>query len=120
MRRRKSSTSPLFENKLTGNDVNLLKFPALRFHENDGGRYFGPGGALINRDPESGYVNSGTYRMQLHDKNTLGLWISPGQNGRQICAKYWEQGQELSGSGDLRPTSAGLHAIVYEISVRPL
>ena len=42
-------TSPLFENKLTGNDVNLLKFPALRFHENDGGRYFGPGGALINR-----------------------------------------------------------------------
>ena len=47
------STSPLFENKLTGNDVNLLKFPALRFHENDGGRYFGPGGALINRDPES-------------------------------------------------------------------
>ncbi len=86
-------TSPLFENKLTGNDVNLLKFPALRFHENDGGRYFGPGGALINRDPESGYVNSGTYRMQLHDKNTLGLWISPGQNGRQICAKYWEQGK---------------------------
>ena len=26
------STSPLFENKLTGSDVDLLKFPALRFH----------------------------------------------------------------------------------------
>ena len=73
------STSPLFENILKGSDVNLLKFPALRFHENDGGRYFGPGGGLINRDPDSGYVNSGTYRMQLHDKNTLGLWISPEQ-----------------------------------------
>jgi 4-hydroxy-3-polyprenylbenzoate decarboxylase len=71
------SSSPLFENKLIGSDVNLLKFPALRFHENDGGRYFGPGGGLINRDPESGYVNSGTYRMQLHDKNTLGVWMSP-------------------------------------------
>src|ERR687888_488513 len=35
--------SPLFENILKGNDINLLKFPALRFHENDGGRYFGPG-----------------------------------------------------------------------------
>jgi len=70
------STSPLFENILKGSDVNLLKFPALRFHENDGGRYFGPGGGLINRDPDSGYVNSGTYRMQLHDKNTLGLWNS--------------------------------------------
>ena len=95
------STSPLFENKLTGSDVNLLKFPALRFHENDGGRYFGPGGGLINRDPESGYINSGTYRMQLHDKHTLGLWMSPGQNGRQICMKYWEQGQELSGGREL-------------------
>ena len=87
------SSSPLFENKLTGSDVNLLKFPALRFHENDGGRYFGPGGGLINRDPDNGYVNSGTYRMQLHDKNTLGLWMSPGQNGRQICAKYWDKGK---------------------------
>src|ERR1051326_7403006 len=29
------STSALFENRLTGSDVNLLKFPALRFHEND-------------------------------------------------------------------------------------
>src|SRR6185295_17925489 len=27
------STAPLFENKLKGTDVNLLKFPALRFHE---------------------------------------------------------------------------------------
>ena len=71
----------------------MLKFPALRFHENDGGRYFGPGGGLINRDPDSGYVNTGTYRMQLHDKNTLGLWMSPGQNGRQICMKYWEKGK---------------------------
>ena len=86
-------TSPLFENVLKGDDVNLLKFPALRFHENDGGRYFGPGGGLINRDPDSGYVNTGTYRMQLHDKRTLGLWMSPGQNGRQICMKYWEKGK---------------------------
>src|SRR6201988_4128951 len=30
------NTSPLFENILKGSDVNLLKFPALRFHENDG------------------------------------------------------------------------------------
>jgi 4-hydroxy-3-polyprenylbenzoate decarboxylase len=102
------STSPLFENKLTGTDVNLLKFPALRFHENDGGRYFGPGGGLINRDPESGYVNSGTYRMQLHDKNTLGLWMSPGQNGRQICAKYWQQGKSCP-----VVASYGQHPLVF-------
>ena len=85
--------SPLFENVMKGDDINLLKFPALRFHENDGGRYFGPGGGLINADPETGYINTGTYRMQLHNRNRLGLWMSPGQNGRQICMKYWQQGK---------------------------
>ena len=29
------SSSPLFENVLKGDEVNLFKFPALRFHEND-------------------------------------------------------------------------------------
>src|SRR5215510_6856808 len=82
------SSSPLFENKLTGGDVNLLQFPALRFHENDGGRYFGPGGGLINRDPDSGFINSGTYRMQLHDKNTLGLWMSSGQHPLVFMPSY--------------------------------
>lgn len=85
--------SPLLENVMKGDDVDLLKFPAPRFHENDGGRYFGPGGGLTNADPETGFVNTGTYRMQLHDRRTLGLWMSPGQNGRQICMKYWQQGK---------------------------
>src|SRR2546430_14571276 len=49
------STSPLFENILKGRDVNLLKFPALRFNENAGGPYFGPRGRLVNRDPYNGY-----------------------------------------------------------------
>jgi len=102
------STAPLFENRLKGGDVNLLKFPALRFHENDGGRYFGPGGGLTNCDPDSRYVNTGTYRMQLHDRNTLGLWMSPGQNGRQICAKYWQQGKSCP-----VVASYGQHPLVF-------
>ena len=102
------STAPLFENRLKGGDVNLLKFPALRFHENDGGRYFGPSGGLTNCDPDSRYVNTGTYRMQLHDRNTLGLWMSPGQNGRQICAKYWQQGKSCP-----VVASYGQHPLVF-------
>ena len=31
--------------------------------------------------------------MQLHERNLLGLWMSPGQHGRMICAKYWERGK---------------------------
>ena len=84
-------TAPLMENVLQGADVDLFKFPAPRFHESDGGRYIGTGNCLINADPESGFINAGTYRMQLHERNLLGLWMSPGQHGRMICAKYWEQ-----------------------------
>src|SRR5579872_3882564 len=33
--------SPLFENKFVDSEVDLLKFPSPRYHEEDGGRYLG-------------------------------------------------------------------------------
>ncbi|HKY08417.1 MAG TPA: UbiD family decarboxylase [Candidatus Binatia bacterium] len=86
-------SAPLMDNVLQGDAVDLFKFPAPRFHESDGGRYIGTGNCLVNADPESGFINAGTYRMQLHERDLMGLWMSPGQHGRMICAKYWEQGK---------------------------
>lgn len=83
----------LLENQMTGDDVDVTIFPALHFHTHDGGRYLGTGDTVIMRDPESGYINTGTYRIQVHDSKTLGLWMSPGQQGRQICDAYWAQGK---------------------------
>ena len=40
---REVESSPLMENVMTGDRVDLFKFPALRFHEHDGGRYLGTG-----------------------------------------------------------------------------
>ena len=40
--------------------------------------------------------------------NTLGLWMSPGQNGRQICMKYWEQGKSCP-----VVASYGQHPLVF-------
>ena len=84
---------PVFEQVFEGGDVDLWKFPVPRFHSGDGGRYLGTGDSLINRDPQSDFVNMGTYRMQVHDSRLLGLWMSPGQQGRQICQRYWERGE---------------------------
>jgi UbiD family decarboxylase len=86
-------SGPVMQNVMKDGAIDLLRFPALRSHAGDGGRYIGTGDMLINRDPESGYVNAGTYRMQLHDANTLGLWMSPGQQGRAICQRYWDKGE---------------------------
>ena len=86
-------SGPVMQNVMRDNEVDLLKFPAMRAHRKDGGRYIGTGDTLINRDPESGYVNVGTYRMQVHERNLLGLWQSPGQQGRLIAERYWKQGK---------------------------
>jgi len=73
--------------------VDLGKFPTPFLHELDGGRYIGTGDLIIMRDPDSDWVNVGTYRVQIHDKNTVGLWMSPGKHGRQIREKYFAQGK---------------------------
>ncbi len=86
-------TGPVMENSLSGPDVDLLTFPVPRYHASDGGRYIGTHDCIINRDPESGYVNVGTYRVEVHEKNLLGLWMSPGQQGRIICQRYWDKGE---------------------------
>ncbi|HEX5607655.1 MAG TPA: UbiD family decarboxylase, partial [Candidatus Binatia bacterium] len=47
-------------------DVDLLKFPTPRWHEDDGGRYIGTGCMVIMRDPQENWINVGTYRVCVH------------------------------------------------------
>jgi UbiD family decarboxylase len=86
-------TGPVLENVMVGDSVDVTKFPATFWAPHNGGRFIGTGCSLINRDPESGYVNLGTYRMQVHERDLLGVWISPGQQGRLICERYWDRGE---------------------------
>ena len=86
-------TGPVLENVDRDAAVDLLKFPVPFLHELDGGRYIGTADLVIMRDPDSGWVNVGTYRAQVHDRNTLGLWMSPGKHGRLIREKYLKQGK---------------------------
>ncbi len=86
-------SGPILENVRHGKDVNLFEFPVPRWHEQDGGRYIGTGDAIITRDPESGDVNLGTYRIMVHDEKTTGLFISPGKHGRIHYEKYHAMGK---------------------------
>jgi 4-hydroxy-3-polyprenylbenzoate decarboxylase len=87
------SSGPVTENIDSGGKVDMLKFPTPRWHEHDGGRYIGTGCMVIMEDPEGKWTNAGTYRVCVHDKDTLGIWISPGKHGRLIREKYWAQGK---------------------------
>jgi 4-hydroxy-3-polyprenylbenzoate decarboxylase len=48
---------------------------------------------VILRDPDTGGVHFGCYRVMVQDKNTLGLYISPSHTGAIIRKKYWDKGQ---------------------------
>jgi 4-hydroxy-3-polyprenylbenzoate decarboxylase len=84
---------PVMENVFEGKDIDLFKFPTPVHHELDGGRYIGTADAVITRDPEEGWVNCGTYRVQLIDKDTCLLYISQGKQGRIQRDKYLDKGE---------------------------
>jgi len=90
---REVSDGPVMENVQTEAKVDLSKFPAPKWHLLDGGRYLGTGTLVILRDPDTGTINLGTYRMQLHDNRTLTIVINPGHHGQIIRDRYWERGE---------------------------
>lgn len=83
----------ILENVLSGSDVDLLKFPVPLMHELDGGRYIGTACLAVTRDPESGWINFGTYRGMVHDRTSMGLYISPGKHGGIQRQKYFDRGK---------------------------
>ena len=85
-------TGPVKENVLVGDAVDVLKFPTPKWHEFDGGRYIGTGCMVIQKDPDSGWVNMGTYRSQIVDRNTVTFHSVPGHHGAIIAKKYWDRG----------------------------
>src|SRR5690606_22133197 len=84
---------PILENIDRDDEVDLYKFPVPFFHEEDGGRYIGTGDLVIMKDKDSDWVNHGTYRVQIHDKNTVGCWMSPGKHGSLIKEKWFAEGK---------------------------
>ena len=90
---RQVDSAPLLENVLRGSDIDLFKFPTPKWHQLDGGRYIGTACVVITRDPESGWVNLGTYRVMIHGKDSLGISISPGKDARIQMEKAFRAGK---------------------------
>ena len=49
--------------------------------------------SVITKDPDSDWVNIGTYRVMVADERTVTVFIEPGKQGDVIRRKYWERGQ---------------------------
>ena len=83
----------LLENTFKGDAINLLSIPTPRWHEGDGGYYMGTGGLVIMQDPDTGWVNIGCYRVQVHDKKVASVMISKGKHGDILMKKYHDRGK---------------------------
>jgi UbiD family decarboxylase len=101
-------SGPILENVDSGKDINMWKFPIPKWHELDGGRYIGTAHSVITRDPDTGDINLGTYRIMVHDEKTTALHISPGKHGRLAYEKYHARGQACPVA-----VSVGHHPLFY-------
>jgi len=87
------ASGPVTENVVEGEDIDLEKFPAPKWHELDGGRYIGTADMVITRDPKSGWINVGAYRACIQGKRRLSLWVLEHHHGKQIIRRHWEEGR---------------------------
>jgi UbiD family decarboxylase len=109
------SSGPVLSHTDTGEKVDVLKFPVPRFHELDMNRYIGTGHAVINMDPDTGYVNLGTYRNMVVDRNTLCLHCGPGRRGSIIMEKkYFERGRAMPIA-----IALGMDPLLFLLSCQP-
>jgi 4-hydroxy-3-polyprenylbenzoate decarboxylase len=88
------SQAPCREVVYEGDDVDINLFPLTKLWPQDGERFITMP-VVITRDPETGVINAGTYRMMYLDrKRTCMNWL-PKKHGNIHCQKAEEAGQEL-------------------------
>ncbi len=86
---------PVLENIIEGDDVDLGIFPTPLWHKPDGGRYIGTGSYNVTKDPDTDWLNVGTYRVMIQDSKHVGFYISPGKHGRVHRDKWFARGEKM-------------------------
>jgi len=84
---------PCQEVVYTGAEVNLTRLPILKCWPGDGGPYITLP-MVISRDPQRGSRNVGMYRIQVYDRNTVGMHWQIHKGGAEQQRVALEQGQQ--------------------------
>ena len=86
--------APVQETVQTGDEVDVLSLPVFRHFAEDAGRYI-TSGIVLAKDPETGRYNMSFHRMQLKDRNRIGISL----HSRGDLYRYFEtakaQGRDL-------------------------
>lgn len=87
--------APCKENIMMGDEVDLYKFPVPQWYPLDGGRFIGTAHFFVTKDPDSGWVNLGTYRAQLLGKDKMGTQFIKGKHADIMLKKYQKMGKPM-------------------------
>lgn len=87
--------APCKENILQGDQVNLFQFPIPRINIHDGSFYISKP-MIITKDPDSGWVNVGMYRMMVMNRNKTGMMaLTATAHANLHFKKYADRGQDM-------------------------
>ena len=86
--------APVNEVVLTGDDIDMTRFPVPKFWPGDGGRFIGTGDITFTASPDNGRINVGCYRQMLHGPRQIGFYCSPGKHGLLDREGWWARGEE--------------------------
>lgn len=88
-----SDAAPVQEVVFEGDDVNILDVPSMMTSEEDGGRYFASGMAIV-KDPETGIRNMSVHRQMILNERETGFIMVPRQ-AKRIYDMYAAQGKGM-------------------------
>lgn len=80
--------APVFENVVTGDEVDLNVLPVPLLHYGDGGRYLNTWGCIVARTPDGSWTNWSIARMMLVDGKRLSGIVALEQHVGMV-AKMW-------------------------------
>lgn len=87
--------APCQEVVIEGAAIDLHRICNTKWHQHDGGEFPGTLSVSITKDPETGVLNAGIYRMGTLSRNTLGWGAPEYTHGRQHYMKYERLGQPM-------------------------
>ena len=85
---------PVKDVKMIGDEVDLTKLPVCFHSEKDAGLYLTPTLFFV-KDPDSGVINCGMYRMMLRNRNEFGISFGPQSHAAHIVRKYEARGMDM-------------------------
>ncbi len=88
------SEAPCKEVVYEGDEIDINRLPLTKLWPQDGDKFITMP-MVITRDPETGEINAGTYRMMYLDKAKTCMHWLPKKHGNLHCRKAEEMGRDL-------------------------